>query len=214
MRGGSTFWIKVHDGQPSHGALLFSTAHPKEKGLRRQYPGGSKLTGTAAWGKANPNYPAISCFSFLWSFIQRHKSALHGLNHLKTSGEGNRQVAGQRSKLISAWEKRKQTQHAQDWHWVPWPGRSLRPSSSGLDPASLQVSCNTLVKCRSCSAPFPGFSDTAGLVFAYKGLLYSEMMQDLQTDYCPEILPTYKRTKFSFDGNTLWSPKPLRDQMP
>ena len=124
----------------SHHMALFSTAHPKEKGCRYKYPGGSKLTGAAAWGRASPNHPTISCFSFLQSFFQRHGSALHALSHLKTSGEGNGQVAGQRNTPILAWEKRKQTQHTQDWHWVPWPGRNLHSPSSGLDPASLQVS--------------------------------------------------------------------------
>lgn len=96
---------------------------------------------------------------------------------------------------MSGWAKEythptpgEQTQHDQDWHQVLWPRRSVQSSFSRLSLASLHP-CDTVVKCRSCAAPFAGLPDITGLVSPYKGLLSSEVMLGLQSSYCPKILP-------------------------
>lgn len=155
--------------------VFFSAPHSNERGCRVQIPWGQQINLCCCWGRASPNHPAISWFFFLRSFVQRCGSALRALSHLKTSDEGNGQVAGQRNTPISAWEKIQQTQHTQVWHWAPWPGRSLHPLLQGSTWPACKCPFNTLVICRSCSAPFASFPGIAGLVFAYRTLLSSEI---------------------------------------
>lgn len=171
--GRSTFWITWWT------TITWQCVHSSSQRKRLQvqkYPGGSKLTSAAAWRTASPNHLALNCFSFLQSFVWRCRSALCVLSHPKTSGEGNRQVAGQRNMLISAWRKIEQIQHAQDWHQVLGHGDISTPLLRSSIRPVCKYPCKTLVKCRSCSAPFAGFPDISGLVFAYEALLSSEIM--------------------------------------
>lgn len=161
----------------SHHMALFSTPLPKEKGCRYKYPGGSELTGTAAWGRASPNYPAISCFSFLQSFVRRRRSALHALSHPKTSGKGNG-ASGWAKEYAHLGLGEKSSKHNTPKTGIGFLGQGevSNPLLQGSIRPVCKYPCNTLVKCRSCSAPFAGFLDIAGLVFAYKALLSSEIM--------------------------------------
>lgn len=145
MWAGSAFWTKSHDGQLSHGILLHSS--PQRKRLRVQIPctripGGGELSGAAAWGRASPNHPITSCFSFLRSFNpeprispvclqppenfwrgQRASGCAKAYAYL---GLGENKANTTRLRLALGFFARKNSPHP--------------PPSSGLDPASLQVS--------------------------------------------------------------------------
>lgn len=133
------------------------------------------IEGTAITQCTSPLLPAVRCFLSYEALSRGALSALRVLIQLKTSGEGNRWVTGQRNTPIPARDKIKWTQHAQDRHQVPWLKRSVHPSSSWLSLASYKYPCDIVVKCGSCAPPLAGFPDIAGLLLAYKGLLSSEI---------------------------------------
>lgn len=90
--------------------------------------------------RANPNPSAISCSSFLRSFGPGVQISPACLQPPENFWQGQWASGWAKAYTYLPWEKIKQTQHAQDWRWVSLPGRSLHPHSSGLHPATLQVS--------------------------------------------------------------------------
>lgn len=109
--------------------------------------------------------PSCKMLSFVRSFVQRHESALRMLSQMKTYGESNRQ----RNTPIPPQEKMKQ--HNMTKIGIGFFGQAEASNPlfhSWVWPACCKYSCDTVVKSRSCAAPFVGFPDIIGLVCLIK----------------------------------------------